>query len=472
MLNKKLLAAAIVGTLAAGNAAAANLSASPVVPAYFAKEIVATAAAPRTLTTSASPATSLSWEIGYNFSDNEVRYARVQCSDTIELNATSVTTSGSGVLGSINGLGTNVLTFSITSPVGSPIVEADTLTIVGDHDITTTDTDVTCSVALYDQPSQAQAGGTTGLIQNTYFTGPYLSFAPSYELVATATEHTANVEAVPSFSDFLASSNTTASTASLANNGVAGTIAYRVRDPDGTGAQTATFGINGAPVTLATLLAAGTTVVVAGDYALAANAAAPVYNPADARVQLNAANPTALTAASATFAVGNTGFAAADFDLTRRAGNLIPAADYTASLKVVAAAAANYRVADITGVKFGSIVRNGTELQAPLVQVPGGWISRLVLTNTGSVDRPYTIAVQGETGNTISTGNLTGTVPAGKTVVVEDLKTVLTGFTGSPRATLNVTVAGPSKQIQGLYQIVNPDKGSISNHVLVRPGTN
>ena len=48
----------------------------------------------------------------------------------------------------------------------------------------------------------------------------------------------------------------------------------------------------------------------------------------------------------------------------------------------------------------------------------------------------------------------------------------LTGFTGSPRATLNVTVAGPNKQIQGLYQIVNPTSGSISNHVMVRPGSN
>ncbi|WP_323032632.1 hypothetical protein [Paracoccus sp. (in: a-proteobacteria)] len=45
-------------------------------------------------------------------------------------------------------------------------------------------------------------------------------------------------------------------------------------------------------------------------------------------------------------------------------------------------------------------------------------------------------------------------------------------FTGNNRATIVVNVAGPTKQIQGLYQIVNPDKGSISNHVMVRPGSN
>jgi hypothetical protein len=35
-----------------------------------------------------------------------------------------------------------------------------------------------------------------------------------------------------------------------------------------------------------------------------------------------------------------------------------------------------------------------------------------------------------------------------------------------------VTVAAPNSQIQGLYQIVNQTTGSISNHVMVRPGTN
>ena len=45
-------------------------------------------------------------------------------------------------------------------------------------------------------------------------------------------------------------------------------------------------------------------------------------------------------------------------------------------------------------------------------------------------------------------------------------------FSTQPRATLVVTVAGPTNQIQGLYQIVNPANGALSNHVMVRPGTN
>src|SRR3546814_12557140 len=77
-VNKKVLAAAIVGALVAGNAAAADLSANPVVPAYFAKEIIATPAAPATIGTAASGA-QLTWDIGYNFSQTDVRYVRVEC---------------------------------------------------------------------------------------------------------------------------------------------------------------------------------------------------------------------------------------------------------------------------------------------------------------------------------------------------------------------------------------------------------
>ena len=471
MLNKKLLAAAIVGTLAVGNAAAADLSASGgAIPAYFAKEIVIGANGTQ-LTTSASPATSLTWQTGYNFSSQEVRYARLECSDTIELDAGSVTISGGNAnLGSINGAGTNVLTFSITS-TGTNVVDTDVLTLVGDHTILSTDSSVTCEVGLYDQPSQAQAGGTAGLIAGSSFSGAYLAFSPSYRLSATATTHTASVEATPTFGAFVPSGVSNATTAFLG----ASSFAYALVDPDGTtGSQTATFGVNGAYVTLPALLAGSTTLEVEGDFSITANTTAPAFGGAAlGRVNLPAVgNAVALTASKATFNVGNAGFASQWVALTRRTPALaIPEATYTATLKAVAAQPTVYAVNDNT-TTLGRIVRDGTQLQAPLVQVPGGWLSRLVLTNTSSIARPYTISVMSEAGNTVSTNNLTGTIPANGTYVVEDLNTVLTGFTGAPRATLNVSVAGPNGAIQGLYQIVNPEKGSISNHVLVRPGTN
>src|SRR3546814_2520879 len=134
-VNKKVLASAIVGALVAGNAAAADLSANPLVPAYFAMEIIATPAAPATIGTAAAGA-QLTWDIGYNFSQTDVRYVRVECSDNIEFDAlTAVTLSdaAAGNVGSINGLGTNVMTFSITSTGGpaNNVIETDVLTVSG-----------------------------------------------------------------------------------------------------------------------------------------------------------------------------------------------------------------------------------------------------------------------------------------------------------------------------------------------------
>jgi hypothetical protein len=57
--------------------------------------------------------------------------------------------------------------------------------------------------------------------------------------------------------------------------------------------------------------------------------------------------------------------------------------------------------------------------------------------------------------------------------LVDVLGTAATNFNGSPpRGTFTVNVNAPNNQIQGLYQIVNPTAGSISNHVMVRPGSN
>ncbi|WP_323032633.1 hypothetical protein [Paracoccus sp. (in: a-proteobacteria)] len=190
----------------------------------------------------------------------------------------AISTPAHGSVGAINGLGTNVVTFSLTS-VNADLVGTDTLTFSGNHAITGTDQNVNCTVGLYDLPSQAQNGGSAGLIQNTSFSGAYLTFVPSYELVATATEHTADVEATPAaFRKFLADANTTLTTASL--GGTVGTIAYQLKDPDGIGGQTAPFKINGTPIALTDLFAAGTKIEVAGDYSLAANATAPLYNGA------------------------------------------------------------------------------------------------------------------------------------------------------------------------------------------------
>ncbi|MBW8366683.1 MAG: hypothetical protein K0M70_02350, partial [Arenimonas sp.] len=224
--------------------------------------------------------------------------------------------------------------------------------------------------------------------------------------------------------------------------------------------------IDGLAVELADLMGANTALNFSGDFEAASDV---FFSPAaDCSVNIQSADDFDDT--GATFVIG----AAATpnhFLCYQAGGDPIRASDYTVALAPVSAAPAVYAVTPRGPLALGAITRNGAELQAPLAQVPDGYLSRMVLTNTGSQAREYVIEVLGETGNVISTANLTGTVPAAGTLVV-DLDSVLTGFTAAPRATLNVTVSGPNKQIQGLYQIVNPESGTVSNHVMVRPGTN
>ena len=460
MLNKKILAAAIIGGLvAAGSATAAPLS---VTKQYYAQEIIipSTGLVPAT-------APALSWNIGYNFSPGEVKYVRVELTGATFQTMPVAPTVAGGAVGAINGLGTNVLTFSVTSNTPGIVGAAVVNVALANNINIPAQGDVSAEVSLYDQASQAQAGGSTGrLAIGSFDDTVFLGFTKSYEFKSVANTLTADVaSAGVAYNDFLADGTTvpatTAGVGTLNNN-----LSVQLVDPDGTtGPQAVTYAANGAPITLATLFGGTSKIEVEGDYAGATGVTLGGASPVPAFVN---------TATKLTWTAVPTG-AIAPLLYTNGAV-AIPAGDFKATFTPASATPALYAVTPLSVNTAGSIRRNGLELQAPLVQVPGGWISRLVLTNTGSTSPKYSIRVLGEAGNTISTANLTGTIPANSTYVVEDLKTLLTSFTGAPRATLVVTVeakdAPGAGAIQGLYQIVNPDKGSISNHVLVRPGTN
>ncbi|HAI58561.1 MAG TPA: hypothetical protein DCM32_01605 [Xanthomonadaceae bacterium] len=465
-LNKKILAAAIVGGLFAANAQAqVNLAANPAAPVTFASEL-AVPTAGLTLT-NVSNALDLTTPLGYSFSEGEVRFVRIECASNIRFaTGSGVTTNSGALVGAINGLGTNAITFSITGAAGnpSPTNGATTITVGGNRTITST-AGGDCTYGLYDQPSQAQAGGTAGRIATR--TGAYIQFRTSFTLTATPVGAVANVEATPSFSRFLSAAPTNS-----VGTGSLGVVTFALRTP-------APLIANGTAVTLATVLGAASNHTIAGDFANAANADGTFTGTALTRVFFapNAdctgtpINASVVTATSARFDTGATAVPGLSLCYAPRSGVAIPVSTYAQTFNAVSADPANYSVASLGPVALGSITRNGTSLQAPLVQVPTGWLSRVVLTNTGSVARPYTISAQTEAGTTAVAGTAaTGTVPANGTLVLST--TDIATFTGQPRGTLNVTVAGPTNDIQGLYQIVNPASGSISNHVMVRPGSN
>jgi len=467
-LNKKILAAAIVGGLFAANAQAQVVlspSGSVTDPVTFASELVIPGSGSLTLTNLAG-ALNLTTNLRYSFSEGEVRYARFECPSNIRFATGAVTGSGGATFGAINGLGTNVITFSITAGAGnpSPTNAASTITVSGDRSITSTAAGA-CSYSLYDEPSQALAGGTAGRI--TTVSGNYLAFATSYTLSAVATGAVANVEASPSFSRFVSAAPT-----NNVNRASLGNVTFALRT-----APTPLLA-DGTAATLAALLAAGSNHVVTGDFANAANADGTFtgtavtdrvfFGPADCSAITVAAS--AVTATTARFNTG-AGAVGATLCYAPRSGVAIPVSTYTQSFNAVSANTALYAVSNLGPVNLGSITRNGTSLQAPFVQVPAGWLSRIVLTNTGSVARPYTITAQTEAGVTSTLGaGASGTIPANGTIVLNtsDIAT----FTGATRGTLNATIAGPNNDIQGLYQIVNGATGSIANTAMVRPSTN
>lgn len=464
--NNSILAAAVIGALyAAGASAQFNLSTATTALRYAAE-----LNKPASIIESAG--NQLAFNLNYNFSDGEVRHARLECSSNLTFLAPiveSVTPANAAVVGSLNNAGSAVF-FSISDPagggatalanttvtIGAPGTNANAIYSIANND------PVVCAYSLYDTPSQAQAGGPTGrivFVQNTF-----INSAASFTFTTTQGSFpVADVEATNgAYFGFLGTDRSIGSF----------NLALVASPP---------LNANGVAISLADMFGANTAVRINGD--LTAFTAASGHDATDACGGTTAFNSfsAANGVASATFANG--AGATNRFVCFTASGTVaIPAGDYFATL--VPHVNTGYSVAPVGPLQIGSIIRNGTQIQAPLVQTPNGYISRIALTNTGTTARTFNWTFRPASGsgtteaNTSYTGPTSGsgTIPAnGSTVMslVELLGTAATNFNNTPpRGFFTVSVAAPNTQIQGLYQIVNPANGSISNHVMVRPGTN
>lgn len=436
-MNKKLLVAAIAGLVASANAGAIELGDPALV---YASEI-------KNNVNITLPGTgTIDFALGYNFSAGEVRYGRFECDGDVNINAASVTESSPDIsVGAVNGQGTDALFFSITA--ADPITDAngtsdDVISIDPATLTLLTKNNVECAFSIYDQPSQAQAGGLTGRI---YTTGEETIITRSSGVVFSTSfgKAIADVSANPAYTDF------------VAGNGAFGTLTFQ--------AKTGVLDIDGTQITLGDIYANTTDVVLTGDFSAAQavswGAAAQDVAPTDvsAKFDFDADQ----------LADGETG----TLTYIANGADEINESIFAATLDAVFNA--NFEGTDLNLPNVGEIERNGVELQAPLVQTTAGFVSRIALTNTGNVARSYAIRVINEAGNALAVDSTatTGTIPANGQKVI-DLNSVITGFTTLPRGAVIVTVDAPDTTIQGLYQIVNPANGAISNETMVRPGTN
>lgn len=482
--NKQTLAFAIVGALAAGNASAgAVINTANTV---YAKEI----AMPATLTV------NVNWNLGYNFNDSELRYACVKLTgatpvastvtptvDEYDSTNTLVNSPASDMtVGAVNVNG-SVAFFTLTSGILSGKADPTTSNYKVNlnalqFNVPNQNTTVTATVGLYDNPAAAGScdPASSQLIPGSGDTKQIISFKPSYAFTIDPNKATASVDNMPtSFAGFknpVAGVSANADEARLAYAQLV-QINPTNRKADGT------------LITLADIFPTTGTLTVDGDFGAWATdtqfdgvsgTVASTNDSAEWTV-----DPTALGADFYVYADSTSedeipaGIYTANLTVTPNAGYdlgngdneevvLVPSIDETLN-------GTDNSVEDNSAIA-GQIVQDGVRLQAPLTQVPTGWISRMVITNTGNKDRTFFLTVYGEDGNTITTGNLTGyTVKAKSTYVINDLNTVLQGFTGAPRATIVATVAGPEKEIKGLYQIVNTTSMSLSNYVMVNQDT-
>jgi len=215
---------------------------------------------------------------------------------------------------------------------------------------------------------------------------------------------TVNVAANPSYTHFIA--------------GVAGTTTDIAQI--GTVSIDAAAGVlnpaSGLQVTYAQLVAAGTALVLNGDFSAAASPSdgtKGVFLGADggncgvAGMAPTPATPT--TAAS--FATGVTPAAAKPLCFSVTAANAVKVAAQTFTVQANITPAAGSTAANLTPIDAGKFIRNGLVLKAAFAETTGvSGVSRSVsLSNTSSVDAPYTVRCLV---NSVAVAGVAGTVPA------------------------------------------------------------
>lgn len=487
--NKHLLAVAIAGTLASISAQAQVTLGTPATAATYASEVTVPAN-----TTLANPgALTINTRVGFAFSAGEQRNARLECSPNIRFNGAAISTAAAANVGPVNGLGTNAISFSLTATAAVNIADAVTITPGAASGITLISrANASCTYGLYDTASQAANGGTLGLINQSTTSGAYIQFAttPSYALTATGANATAAL-GTPPYITFIPGGSGTGSIA--AGSAPLGNITYGLVTP-------ARLNTDGTPITLAALLSTTSTTgsahVLSGNFAALADTAG-AYSPTGGAgfgsVFLAIGGtcsapgatvfPTTLNATTATFraaAIITADVPSAFVCFVPRTGASIPAAGpYTFGFNAVSANTAVYTVTNIAPINIGTISREGAQLVAPLAQIPAGWTSRIVLNNTGA-PATYTVTLTPGTGaGTESTSTFSGATTTASANLVTGTTVISvgdlfpnSGFTGAPRGTLTVTANTPRANVNGVYQIVNGQTGSISNYVMVAPGTN
>jgi len=456
-LNKKVLAAAIVGSLfAAGNAAAVDITDKNAVPVAYASELSIPSDGLEVKPAAVVADNTLQFPIGYASSDTV--YVRVELSNgAVFKDSGTIAVSGAtsaATVSNINGVGTGVVTFSVKA---DPSFAKDALVTIPATLTLANKGDVKVTAKVFDTASAAKNDTAANLLATPASSATYLTFAPAltFGFGTTGKAITAYASVDKAYKTFVDNSATPAtySTTAVLATGVQVAVDQNVLSAD-----------NEPFATLGALIS-DAKVSIAGDFTLAAKDATLVkFTGVDATLNSASSVATFKLPASALAGIAYT----ADFEVAVNTAKkaTIAASDYVATLKPTAQD--GYTAPALDALPVGTIKREGTTLQAPLAQIAGGsWIARLALTNTSAAAHAYTITVLDVDGKDVAYDSslLKGSIPANGGTVIE-LNDLIQ--TVGARATLVISVDGSPSVINGAYQIVNPASGSISNHVLIK----
>lgn len=408
---------------------------------------------------------------GASFGTDVTAYVRVDIAGgTFATNPTLAVNDSNAAAATVSvaQTGTGYVIFAVTPTSGFNLVSANATTIDTDTDNAdpavgginvTAKGNVTLQYRLFETLTAAANPTSTNTLKDTTAKN-YAVFQNALTSTVTALTKTADVAASPSYTAF------TNSTGALAKVSVA--------------VDTAVAQLTGAAMSAGALFAATSDVAFNGDFTFAKNDDGTYTGAALNRLFLRdnedctagANTVAAASALSATKAEFNNIAAATLVDdhwLCATPEGTPEIAPGTFTIDVNYEPQTGFTVADIAGTAAGEIKRNGVRMVAPMTNQPAGWYSRLVLTNTGTSARQYTISAVAENGTTVTLSGAaaSGTLAAGKTVNIDlDQLVTITGTGAKPRTSLVVTVNAPQSEIDGLYQISNGATGSISNHVL------
>jgi hypothetical protein len=389
-------------------------------------------------------------EIGVGVSDTNQLFVRYDLSNAVWSAGTApnlVYTGGAGITFSVaqgGGLGDSFVIFSITA-VGD-LATDDLLTFeIGGLGIASSGSS-NVSYAAYETLTAAINQGQS-LYSNSV--ASYVAAAPG--AAATFDANTNTAEVTTDFKEF-----TGALSATLAN---IGDLTYAAV----TGVFDAT---TGSQVDVANVAdEAATTVALAGDFSFGSWFLSANTNCSTTDVDLTATIPEEGTSAEADLIeFGTNGFTNLCLEVDG-VDDVINEGSYTASATVApAAAGAVVSPAPISGT-VGTIVRNGTTVQAPYITTFADYNQRIILVNRGNAEAPYMSSFTPEEGVTVTAGaEAMGTLAPGETKVIRAADFVT--IEGGTRTAATIVIVAPPANIDAATTQVNLADGGTDTVVL------